>query len=146
MNPTDDMFPGMNECANEGPSIDFSRLEELAPSVDETHVDYSELDQYLHYPAPSHWLPEHGENSDYPYSYHQADLLRYHELQPSKDTRPSFYQASTSTYQGANWNAQSQYQYLPSYQYLQQRNSETPWSNYVWIKTTLSTVSFLLIC
>lgn len=112
--------------------IDFSRLEELAPNgIEENHMDYSELDQYLHYPAPTHWLSEnHVEPADHT-CYHQTDLLRYHELQPSKESRNSFYQASTSSYQASTWNS-SQYQYLPSYQYLQQqRTGESPWSNYV---------------
>lgn len=113
-------------------SIDFSRLEELAPSgIEENHMDYSELDQYLHYPAPSHWLSDnHVEPTEHT-CYHQTDLLRYHELQPSKESRNTFYQASTSSYQASTWNS-SQYQYLPSYQYLQQqRSGESAWSNYV---------------
>ncbi|KAG8253068.1 hypothetical protein J6590_042878 [Homalodisca vitripennis] len=86
------------------PSLDM----ELPGVMDDPQVDYQELEQYLQYhPAPAHY-PEYTQGV-------------YHELQPSKPP----YQPTHSQV-NLNWNNQ----YLPSYQYLQQRSTDSSWPNY----------------
>nr|XP_018898911.1 PREDICTED: transcription factor Sox-9-A-like [Bemisia tabaci] len=114
---------------NENHSIDLSPLEEAAVSMESPLVDNSELDQYLHYCPPGHWMSEHNENEHSHYS--QNELIRYHDLQPSKEvvTRTNtFYHQPTSSYQPQNY---QYHPYLSSYQYFtSQRNPDNNWPNF----------------
>ncbi|XP_054287722.1 transcription factor Sox-10-like [Macrosteles quadrilineatus] len=101
-------LPGMDLSEPSGP-LDMDLPAVNVGLVDDAPVDYQELEQYLQYHPQG--------TSHYPDYSGAACSQHYHELQPSKQT----YQAHP-----AQWNNQ----YLPSYQYLQQRPSDTSWPNY----------------
>lgn len=112
--------PSTSTCSeppSETQSIDFSKMGEITPYSTEyfdSAVDNTEFDQYLpSYYTNNHWSPMTEHN----------DMLRYHELQPSKDSSRHSMSYQPPTYQlnqPSNWPSANQY-YSSYPSYLTQR-------------------------